>query len=71
MGTLNIALTDEETRALEELAREHAVDPATLVRAQVVRLLEAYRGKAVTPDLARHVGASIEENLGLLKRLAG
>jgi hypothetical protein len=71
MGTLHIALTDEESRALEELAQEHAVDAATLVRAQVVRLLEAYRGKGVTSDLAEHVRASIQENLGLLKRLAG
>lgn len=70
MGTLRIALTDEESTALEELARENAVDPATLVRAQVVRLIEAYRGSRLTPDMLGHLRVSIQENLCLLKRLA-
>jgi len=36
----------------------------------ITHLIKTYQGKGLTPDLKKHLAASIRENLNLLKRLA-
>ncbi|MBI5194641.1 MAG: hypothetical protein HZA08_14580 [Nitrospirae bacterium] len=70
MTELKIKLTEEDQKALEDLARENATDPETLVHTQIVHFIRTYQGKGLTPELKQHLAASIKENMNLLKRLA-
>ena len=70
MAELKIKLSEKDQKALEELARDHATDPETLIHTQLVHLIRTYRGKGLTPGLKKHLNASIKENINLLKRLA-
>lgn len=70
MAELKIKISEKDRKVLEELAQENATDPETLVHSQISRLIKTYRGKGLTPDLKKHLAASIRENLNLLKRLA-
>jgi predicted transcriptional regulator len=70
MPTLQIELADDIYRTLDRLARENETDPATLLRAQIERLVATYQGAGLTPGLREHLAASIDEHRPLLQRLA-
>lgn len=70
MVELKIKISEKDRKVLEELAQENATDPETLVYTQITHLIKTYQGKGLTPDLNKHLAASIRENLDLLKRLA-
>ncbi|NIO71744.1 MAG: hypothetical protein GTN71_22630 [Anaerolineae bacterium] len=70
MRTIQIELTDDVYQALDHLAQENETDPAALLRLQVERLVDIYRGQGLTPGLRKHLTASIDEHRALLRRLA-
>ena len=70
MPELKIKISEKDRKILEELARENATDPETLVHSQISHLVKTYKGKGLTPGLKKHLAASIKENLNLLKRLS-
>lgn len=70
MKSLKIELPDDQYKALERLAHENGAEPEVLIQAQVTNLVKTYEGKGLTPELKKHLKASIEENRHLLERLA-
>ena len=70
MKSLKIELPDEQFKALQRLAQENGSVPEALIVAQVANLVKVYEGKGLTPELRKHLKASIEENRHLLERLA-
>jgi hypothetical protein len=71
MRPLTIALEEQQFAALEAIARENGSEGAeSFVRHQLARFLAAYQGAGVSPEVRRHLRTSIQENRGLLERLA-
>lgn len=70
MRTIQIELTDDVYQALDHLARENETNPVALLRVQVERLVDMYRGQGLTPGLREHLTASIDEHRTLLQKLA-
>ncbi len=70
MHTITLSLDESRWCALEELAREQGIDSVEgLVNRQLDQMI-ASRGPELAPEVRHHLQASIQENLGLLNRLA-
>jgi hypothetical protein len=71
MQAVTIHLEDDKFQALEEIAKANGLSAAEgLLSQEVDRLIRSYRGPGLTPGLQQHLNASIEQNRGLLERLA-
>ena len=70
MKSISIELSEDQYRALEQLAKENGFEPEVLVRNQIKGLIETYFGDGLTPGMKEHLKASIQENSHLLERLA-
>ena len=71
MRMVTIHLEDDKFEALEAIARENGLAAAEgLVLQEVDRLITTYQGPGLTPRLEQELRASIDDNRGLLKRLA-
>ncbi|HEV3003024.1 MAG TPA: hypothetical protein VGX78_01120 [Pirellulales bacterium] len=73
MPSLTIELEPSKYAALNAMAKEQGLASAEQFLVNQVESLLARKGqdmRGVHPNLASHLDASIEENRGLLKRLA-
>ncbi len=71
MRRVTIELEDDKFEALEAIAKDNGLAAAEgLVRQEVDRLITTYQGPGLTPRLEQQLKTSIDENRGLLKRLA-
>jgi hypothetical protein len=71
MQVVTIQLEDDKFKALEAIAKENGLTAAEgLIRQEVDRLISTYQGPGLTPGLAQHLKASMDENRRLLERLA-